>query len=47
MCIYDKYMYGFKYACNICSQLIKFTHLQEVITLNPSLDKSVSNPTIA
>ena len=44
--IYDKYMYGYKYACNICSQLIKLTHLHEVISLNPSLGKSVSNPII-
>ena len=47
MCIYDKYMYGYKYACNICCQLIKITHLHEVISLNPTLGKSVSNPIIA
>ena len=47
MCIYDKCMYGHKYACNICSQLIKLIHLHEVISLNPGLGKSVSNPIIA
>ena len=39
-------MYGYKYAYNICSQLIKLTHLHEVISLNLSLGKSVSNPSI-
>ena len=29
------------------SQLIKITHLHEVISLNPTLGKSVSNPIIA
>ena len=47
MCIYDKYLYSYKYACNICSQLIKLTDLHEVISSNPSLGKSVANPIIA
>ena len=44
---YDKYMYGYKYECNICSQLIKPTHLHEVISLNLGLGKSFSNPMMA
>ena len=47
MCIYDTYIYGYKYACNICMQFIKLNHLHEVISLNPSLGKSVFNPIIA
>ena len=43
MCIYDTCMYGYKYACNTCSQFIKGNDLLEVISLNPSLGKSVSN----
>ena len=53
----DKYMYGYKYECNICSQLIKPTnicsqlikptHLHEVISLNLGLGKSFSNPMMA
>ena len=40
-------MHGYKYACLTCRQLIKHTHLHEIISLNPSLGKLNSNPMIA